>query len=187
MGVGLVEKESGLFMMYSKSTDLKFWTWMEGGWHHFCCLVNKSFPTLCNPVDCSMPCFPVLHYLLEFAQTHKHWVSDAIQPSHLSPPSVLALELSSIRVFSNESALLIRLTKYWSFNFSNSSSNEYSGLISFSIDWLDLLGVQGTLKSLLQHHSLKTSILQHLAFFMIHFSHPYMGTGKTTALTTHLS
>ena len=84
------------------------------------------------PMDCSMPCFPVLHYLLEFAQTHIHWVSDAIQPPHLSPPSVLALELSSIRVFSNESTLCIRWPKYWSFSFS--PSNEYSGLIYFRID-----------------------------------------------------
>ena len=84
------------------------------------------------PMDCSMPCFPVLHYLLEFAQTHIHWVSDAIQLSHLSPPSVLALELSSIRVFSNESTLCIRWPKYWSFSFS--PSNEYSGLIYFRID-----------------------------------------------------
>ena len=89
----------------------------------------------------------------------------------------------SIRVFSNESALHIRWPKYWSFSFSISPSNEYSGLISFSVDWFDLLAVQGTLKRLLQDHSLKTSILQLSAFFMVQLSHPYMTTGKTIALT----
>ena len=88
-----------------------------------------------------------------------------------------------IRVFSNESVLCIRWPKYWSFSFSTSPSNEYSGLISFRIDWFDLLAVQGTLKSPLQHHSLKASILQHLDFFMVQLSHPYMTTGKTRALT----
>ena len=90
----------------------------------------------------------------------------------------------SIRVFSNESALRIRWPKYWSFSFSISTSNEYSGLISFRIDWLDLLPVQGTLKSLLQHHSSKSSILQHSAFFIVQLSHPYVTTGKTIALTS---
>ena len=112
-------------------------------------------------------------------------VGEAIQPSHpLSPPSPLALNLPSIRVFSNESGLCIRWPNYWSFNFSISPSSEYSGLISFRIDWLDLLAVQGTLKSLLQHHSSKASILQRSAFFMVQFLHPCMTTGKTIALTT---
>ena len=93
----------------------------------------------------------------------------------------------SIRVFSNESALHIRWPKYWSFTFSISPSNEHSGLISFRIDWFDLLAVQGTLKSLFQHHSLKASILQHSAFFMVQPSHPYMTTGKTIALITWTS
>ena len=97
----------------------------------------------------------------------------------LLPPSVSP----SIRVFSNESVLYIRWPKYWSFSFSISSSNEYSGLISFRLDWLDLLACQGTLKSLLQHHSSKASILQRSAFFIVQFSHPYMTTGKTIALT----
>ena len=118
-------------------------------------------------MDCSTPGFPVLHYLLEFAQTVVHWVSAAIQPSHsLLHPSVFP----SIQVFSIESALCIRWPKYWSFSFSISSSNEYSGLISFMMNWLDLLAVQGTLKSLLQHHSSKASILCHSAFFMIQLS-----------------
>ena len=137
-------------------------------------------PTLCDPMDRSTPGFPVLHYLPEFAQTPVHWVSDAIQPSRplFLPPSIFP----SIRVFSNES-LRIRWPKYCSFSSSISLSNEYSGLISFRIDWLELLAVQGTLKSLLRHHSSKASILQHSTFFMIQLSHPYMTTGKTIALT----
>ena len=120
--------------------------------------VTQSYPTLCDPMDCSMPGLPVLHHLPELAQTHVYWVGDAIQPSHpLSPPSPPAFNLSSIRVFSNDSVLHIRWPKYWSFSFSISPSIEYSGLISFRMDWLDLLAVQGTLKSLLQHHSSKAS------------------------------
>ena len=111
-------------------------------------------------------------------------VMDAIQPSHpLSSPSPPALSLSQIRVFSNESALCIRWPKYWSFSFNISPSNEHPGLISFRMDWLDLLAVQGTLKSLLQRHSSKTSILLRSAFFRVQLSHPYMTTGKTIALT----
>ena len=119
--------------------------------------------------------------ILEFVQTYVHWVSDAIQLSHC--PLLLPSIFFSLRVFSNESGLCIRWPKYWSFRFSISSSNEYSGLISFGIDWFDLLVVQGTLKSLLQHHSSKASILQCPAFFMVQLSHPYMTTGKTIALT----
>ena len=135
-------------------------------------------------MDCSTPGLPVHHQLRELTQTHVHRVSDAIQPSHpllplLLPPSIFP----SIRVFSSESVLCIRWPKYWSFSFSISPSNEYSGLISFRIDWLDLLAVQGTLKSLLQHHSSKASILQDSAFFIVQLSHPYMTTGKKTTLT----
>ena len=127
--------------------------------------------------------FPVHHQLPELAQTHDHQASDAIQPSHpLSSPSLFP----SIRVFSNESTLHIRRPKNWSFSFSTSPSNEYSGLISFWIDWFDLLASQGTLKSLLQHHSLKALILQHSAFLMVQLSHPYMTTGKTIALTLQI-
>ena len=112
-------------------------------------------------------------------------VGDAIQPFHpLSPPFPLALNLPSIRVFSNESGLCIRWPNYWSFNFSISPSDEYSGLISFRIDWLYLPAVQGTLKSFLQHHNSKASILRGSAFFVVQFSHPYVTTGKTIALTT---
>ena len=126
-----------------------------------------------------MPGFPVLYYLLELTQTHVHHVGDAIQPSHpLSSPSPPAFNLSQ-----HESALHIRWPEYWSFSFSISPSNEYSGLISCRVDWLDLLTVQGTLESLLQYHNSKATILQCSAFFMVQLSHPYMTTGKTIALT----
>ena len=138
---------------------------------------------LCNTMDCSTPGFPVHHQLPELAQTHVHQVDDAIQPFHpLSSSSLLPSVFPSIRVFSNESVLHIRWPEYWSFSFSISPSNEYSGLISFTIDWLDLLAVQGNFKSLLQHHSSKASILWHSAFFIVQLSHPYMTTGKTIAL-----
>ena len=127
--------------------------------------------------------FPVLHYLPELAQTHVHWVSP---PNHLiffCPLLLLPSIFLSIRVFSNESALRIRWLKYWSFCFSISPSSEYSGLISFRIDWFDLLAGQRTLKSPLQHRSLKASVLQSSAFFMVQLLHSYMTTGKTIALT----
>ena len=126
------------------------------------------------------------HHLPELAQTHVHCVSDAIQPSHpLSPLPLLLWPsiLPSIRVFSSESVLPIRWPKYWSIGFNISPSNEYSGQISFRMDWLDLLAVQETLKSLLQHHSSKASILHHSALFIVQLSHPYMTVGKTIALT----
>ena len=141
-------------------------------------------------MDCSMPGLPVYHQLPESTQTHV-WVDlmdiESMTPSNhlilcrplLLPPSIFP----STRVFSNESALLIRWPKYWHFSFSISPSNEHSGLISFRMDWLDLLAVQGTLKSFLQHHSSKASILQHSAVFIVQLSHPYMTTGKTIALT----
>ena len=137
-----------------------------------------------QPMDCSTPGFPVLHQLLELAQTHAHPVADAIQPSHpLRPLLLLPSIFPNIKVFTNESALHIRWPIYWSFSFSISPSNEYPGLISFRMDWLDLLAVQATLRSLLQHHSSKASILWHSAFFTVQLSHPYMTTGKTIALT----
>ena len=132
----------------------------------------------------STPGLPVHHHLPEFTQTHVHRVRDAIQPSHpLSSPSLLPSIPPSIRVFSNESTLRMRWPKYWSFSFSIIPSKEHPGLIFFRMDWLDLLAVQGTLKSLLQHHSSKASILWHSAFFTVQLSHPYMTTGKTMALT----
>ena len=135
-------------------------------------------------MNCSMPGLPVHHQLPEFTQTHVHRASDAIQASHpLSsrfPPAPIP---PSITVFSNESTLHIRSPKYWSFSFSIIPSKEHSGLISFRMDQLDLLAVQGTLKSPLQHHSSKASILRRSAFFTVQLSHPYMTTGKTIALT----
>ena len=132
----------------------------------------------------STPGLPVHHQLLESTQTRVHWVGDAIQPSHpLSSPSPPALNLSQQQGLSNESALRIRRPKYWSFSFKISPTNEHSGLISFRMDWLDLLAVQGTLKSFLQHHSSKALILWCSAFFIVQLSHPYMTTGKAIALT----
>ena len=144
-------------------------------------------PTLCNPMDCSMPGVPVYHQLPEFTQTHVHRVSDAIQPSHpLSSPSP-DFNLSQHRGLYQWVVLHIKWPRYWSFSFNISPSNEYSGLISFRMDWLYLLAVQGTLKSLLQHHSSKASILQCSGFFIVQLSHPYMTTGKTiTWLDRHL-
>ena len=129
-----------------------------------CCLVAKSCLTLCDPMDCRTPVFPVHHHLLEVVQALVHWVGDAIQPSHpLSSPSLLLSNFPSIRVLSSESVFRSRWPKYWSFSFSINPSNQCLGLISVRIDWFDLLAVQGTLKSLLQPHSSKTSILLHSA------------------------
>ena len=136
-------------------------------------------------MDCSTPGFPVHHQLLELAQTRVHQAGDAIQPSHpLLSPSLPTFNLSQHQgLFSNESVLRIRWPEYWHFSFSISPSNEYSGLISFRMDWLDLFAVQGSFKSLLQHHSSKALILWCSSFCMIQLSHPYMTTGKTIALT----
>ena len=142
--------------------------------------VAQSCPTVCDPMDCSMPGLPVHNKLLEFTQTHARQVSDAIQPSHpLSSPSPPAPKPSRIGVFSNESTLRMRWPKYWSFSFSISPSNEHPGLISFRMDCLDLLTVQGILKSLLQHHSSKALILQRSAFFTC------MDVDATTSIHDH--
>ena len=146
--------------------------------------VAQSCPTLCDHVNHSMPGLPVHHQLPEFTQTHVHRVSDAIQPSlPLSSLLLLPPIPPSIRVFSNESTFRMSWPKYWSFSFSISPFNEHPGLISFRMDWLDLLVVQGTLKSLLQHRSSKASILACSAFFTVQLSHPYINTGNTIALT----
>ena len=133
--------------------------------------VAQLCPTLCDPMNRITPGLPVHHQLPEFTQTHVHRVSDAIQPSHplLSPSSPVPIP-PSIRVFSNESTLRMRWPKYWSFSTSIIPSKEIPGLISFRMDWLDLLAVQGTLKSLLQHNSSKASILRHSAFFTVQLS-----------------
>ena len=132
----------------------------------------------------STPGLPVHHQLPEFTQTHVHWVTDAIQPSHsLSSPSPPAFNLSQHHGLLNESALHIRWPKYWSFSFNSSPFNEHTGVISLTKDWLDFLAVQGTLKSLLQLHSSKASILWHSVFFIVQLSHPDMTTGKAIILT----
>ena len=132
-----------------------------------------SHVRLCDPMDCSTPGLPVHHQLLEFTQTHVQWVSDAIQPSDpLSSPSPPAFNLSHHQGFFQWVRSLHRVPKYWSLSFSISPSNEYSGLISFRMDWFDFLAVQGTLKSLQHYHSSKASILWHSAFFIVQFSHP---------------
>ena len=160
----------------------------EGNGHPllYSCLVVRSTQlcaTLCNSMDCSVPGFPVL----TISQTYSNSCPESVMPfNHLilyHPLLLLPSVFPSIRVFSNESVLCIRWPKYRSFSFNICPSNDYSGLISFRIDWLGLLAVQGTLKSLLQHHSSKTSILRCSAFFMVKLSHPYMTTGKTMALT----
>ena len=143
--------------------------------------VAQSCLTLRDPMDRSTPGLPVHHQLSEFTQTHVHWVMPSNHLIHCCPLLILPSIFPSIRVFSNESALCIRWSKYWSFNIS--PSNEHSGLISFRMDWLDLLAVQGTLKSLLQHQRSKASILQCSAFYIVQLSHLYMTTGKTIALT----
>ena len=140
-----------------------------------------------DPLNRSTPGLPVHHQLPEFTQTHIHRVGDAIQPSHpLSSPLLLPPIPPSVRVFSNESTLRMRWPKYWRLSFSISPSKEHPGLISVRMDWLDLLAVQETLKSLLQYHSSKASILWHSSFFTVRLSHPYMTTGKTIALTRRL-
>ena len=146
--------------------------------------VAQSCPALCDSTNPSTPGLHVHHQLPEFTHTHVHWVNDAISHLILCRPLLLLSPIpSSIRVFSNESALRMRWPKYRSFSFSIIPSKEIPGLISFRMDWLDFLAFQGTLKSLLQHHSSKASILLHSAFFIVQLSHPYMTTGKTTALT----
>jgi len=147
--------------------------------------VTQSYSTLCNLLDCSMPGLPVHYQLLELSQTHVP-LESAMPSNHLilwSPLLLLPSIFPNIRVSSNESVLRIRWPKYWSFSFSISPSNEHSGLISFRIDWFDLHAVQGTLKSLLQHHISKASVFQCSAFFMVQLSYPNMTTGKTIALT----
>ena len=138
--------------------------------HNYCCYsVSHSWLTLCYPMDCSTPGFP--SFTISWSLLELMFIESVMPFNYLILCRSLLL---SIRVFSNESVLRIRWPKYWSFSFSISPFNEYSGLISFRMDWLDLLAVQGTLKSLLQHHSSQASILWRSAFFMVHLSHLYM-------------
>ena len=146
--------------------------------------VAQSCPTLCAPMNRSMPGLPVHHQLPEFTQTHIHCVGDAIEPSYpLSSPSPPSLNLSQHQGPFKWASSPHQVAKVLEFSFNISPSNEHPGLISFRIDWLDLLAVQGTLKSLLQHHSSKASIFECSAFFIVQLSRPYMTTGKTIALT----
>ena len=147
--------------------------------------VTQSCPTLCDPMDCSTLGFPVHHQLPELAQTHVHQVGDAVQPSHpLSSPSPPDFNLSQHQGFFSMSQFFTSSGQSVGVSASAiSPSNEYSGLISFRMDLFDLLAIQGTLKSLLQHHSSKASILLCSAFFMVQLSHPHMTTGETIALT----
>ena len=138
---------------------------------------------LSNPNDCSMPGLPVHHQLPEFTQTHIHRVGPSSHLILCRPLLLLPPIPPSIRVFSNESTVCLKWPKYWSFSFSIIPSKEIQGLIFFRMDWLDILAVQGALKSLLQHHSSKASILQHSALFTVQLSHPHRTTGKTIALT----
>ena len=144
--------------------------------------VAQSCLTLCDPMNRSTPGLPVHHQLPEFTQTHVNRVCDAIQPSQPLSSLLLPSICPRIRIFSKESTLCLRWPKYWSFSFNISPTSEHPGLISFRMDWLDLLAVQGALKSLLQHHSSKASVLCS-AFFIVQLSYPYMTTGKTIALT----
>ena len=151
-------------------------------WPCICCSVAQSCWLFVTPMDCSTPGFPVLHHVPKFAQTHVRWISNTIQSSRpLSSRLLLPSVFTSIRVFSSELALRIRWPKYWSISFSISSSSEYS--VSFRIDWFDLLTVQRTLKSLLQHHTSEAWILKCSAFFEVQLSHLYMTTGKNITLT----
>ena len=151
----------------------------------FSCSVMSD---LCNPMDCSTPGFPIPHHLQSLLNLMS--IESVMPSSYLvlchHPLLFLPSIFLSIKVFSNELALTIRWPKYWSFSFSISPSSEHPGLISFRMDWLDLLAVQGTLKSLLQHHSSKASIHWHSAFFMVQLSHLYMTTGKNIAFTMQL-
>ena len=144
--------------------------------------VAQSCPTLCNPMNRSTPGLPVHHQLPESTQTHVHWVGDAIQTNSSSAIPFSSCPQSFPASGSFPMSQLFT-SKYWSFSFNISPSNEHLGLISFRMDWLDLLAVQGSLKSLLQHHSSKASILRRSAFFIVQLSDPYMTTGKTIALT----
>ena len=151
----------------------------------FSSVQSLSCLTLCDPMNCSTPGLPVHHHLLESIRLTS--IESVMPSSHLilcRPLLVLPSMPSSIRVFSSESTLHMSWPQYWSFSFSTSPSGEHSGLISFRMDWLDLLAVQGTLKNLLQCHSLKASVLRLSAFFTVQLSDPYMTTGKTIALTS---
>ena len=167
--------------MYKSICSEKFPTLLLEIWQETSSVqFSHSVVSICYPMDCSTPGLPVPHQLPELTQLMP---IESVMPSNRCRPlHLLPSVFPSIRLFSSESALCIRWPKYWSFSFNTSPSNEYSELISFRMDWLDLLAVQGTLKSLLQHHSSKASILRCSAFFIVQLSHPYMTTRKTISL-----
>ena len=171
-------------IFFSKHNFLQSFLWIA---HYFTIQfssVAQSCPTLCDPVDGSTPVLPIHHRLPELTQTHVHWVSDAIQPSHLllspSPPAFNLSQHQGLFKWDSSSHQVANVSDFTSFSIS--PFNEYSRLTSFKMDWFDLLAVQGTLKSLLQHHSSKASVLWRSAIFSVQLSHPYMTTGKTIAL-----
>ena len=160
-----------------------FWISMFWKFYVVVVVVAKSGPTLCDPMDCSTPGFPVLHHLPVFVQTHVPCVGDAIQPSHaLSSPSPPAFNLTQHQGLFKWVSCSHQGPKYWSFSFNISTSNEHPGLISFRMDWFDPLPSKGPSR-VLQHHSSEASLLWCLAFFTVQLSHPYVTTGKTKALT----
>ena len=173
-------KRRSVSLIIRKMQIKKQWgIWCDVGQNQFSSVAQLCL-TICDPMDYSTP--TVHHHLLELIQTHVHQVSDAIQPSYpLSSPSPPAFNLSQHQGLFQWVSSSHQMAKAWSFSFSISPSNEYLGLISFRMDWFDLLAVQGTLKSLLQYHSSKLSIFQHSAFSIVQLSHPYMTTGKTIA------
>ena len=173
------EKPGGLQSMGSQRVGHDWSDWAHTPVVYLSSVQLLSRVRLCDPMDCSMLGFPVHH------QIKLMFMTSVMPSNHLilcCPLLLLPSIFPRIRIFSNELVLRIRWPKYWSFSFSISPSNEYSGLISFRMDWLDLLAVQETLKSLLQHHSSKALILQHSAFFIVQLSHPYMTPGETIAL-----
>ena len=175
---------SVLHVHSSKGCVYNFTMSMDNHRGQFGCSVMSN---LWDPMDCSTPGFLVHHQLPELAQFMS--IKLVLPSNHLilsCPLLLLPSIFPSIRVISNESVLWITWPKYWRFSFSISPSNEYSGLISFRMDWLNLLAVQGALKNFLQHHSSKASILQGLAFFMIQLSYPYLTTGKTISFTRQI-
>ena len=181
---GLLSFNPSFSLILLNPEEKRGWTRKRIQFWIFRCSAAHLCLTLCDPMDCRTPGFcpsPTPRILLKLMSIGSVMPSNHLVFCH--PLLLLSSVFPSIRVFSNQSVLCIRWAKYWSFSFSISPSNEYSGLISFGMDWFDLLSVQGTLKSLLQHHSSKASILQHSAFLMVHLSHPYLTTGKTIALT----
>ena len=183
----LYNTDTSYYLIVTSHSVVTVYLWNASYYGHFCCYcsVAQSCPTLCDP-PWTAACQASLSFTISQSLLKLPSIESVMSFNHLVLCRLFLLLPSifpSIRVFSNKLALCSRWPKYWSFSFSISPSNEYSGLISFRIDWFDLLAVQGTLKSLFQHHSSKASVLRHSAYFMVQLSHPYTTTGKTIALT----